>query len=123
MAKTEATVECIIPVLAVSDLQRSVRFYTEALGFRLEWGGKDGESIGSVTLGGRSIMLSQGPGRSAGMVWIGLEDDALFAHFRAKATKVTQEPQNHPWAYDMKVEDPDGNVLWLATEPKRLLRE
>jgi hypothetical protein len=31
---------------------------------------------------------------------------------------VLQEPENHPWAYDMKIQDFDGNVLWLGTEPK-----
>jgi predicted lactoylglutathione lyase len=116
MAKAEAIVECIIPVLAVSDLHHSVRFYTEALGFRLEWGGKEGETIGSVALGGRSIMLSQEAGRSVGTVWIGLEDDSLFDRFREQAAKVKQEPRNNPWGYDLKVEDPDGNVLWLATD-------
>jgi hypothetical protein len=25
---------------------------------------------------------------------------------------------NFSWAYEMKFADPDGNVLWLGTEPK-----
>jgi catechol 2,3-dioxygenase-like lactoylglutathione lyase family enzyme len=35
-------VECTIPVLPVRELARSVRFYTEMLGFKLDWGGGDG---------------------------------------------------------------------------------
>lgn len=52
-------------------------------------------------------------------VWIGLEDDSLFETYRAKGVKVRQGPQNWSWAYEMKFEDPDGNVLWLGIEPRK----
>ena len=29
-----------------------------------------------------------------------------------------QEPENWNWGYEMKIADPDGNVLWLATSPR-----
>ncbi len=51
-------------------------------------------------------------------VWIGLKDDSYFDLLRSRGVKVRQEPQNRPWAYEMKFEDPDGNVLWLGTEPR-----
>jgi hypothetical protein len=51
-------------------------------------------------------------------VWIGLEDDALFAEYRKRGVKVRQEPRNRRWAYEMKFEDLDGNVLWFGTETK-----
>jgi hypothetical protein len=55
--------------------------------------------------------------------WIGLEDDTLFTEWRAKGAQVHQEPQNHTWAYEMKFQDPDGNILWTGTEPKTDLTE
>lgn len=113
-------VECTIPVLPVRDLQCSVRFYTETLEFKLDWGGQPGSLIGSVSKDCCHIMLSQcSSGLSGVWVWIGVEDDSLFHLYRSRGVKVMQEPENHPWAYEMKFEDPDGNVLWLATEARK----
>ncbi len=52
-------------------------------------------------------------------VWIGLENDSLFETYRCKGVKVRQEPKNFSWAYEMKFEDLDGNVLWLGTESRK----
>jgi catechol 2,3-dioxygenase-like lactoylglutathione lyase family enzyme len=114
-------VECTIPVLPVSNLARSIRFYTDKLGFKLEW---RGSVVGSVSRDGCSIMLRQKQSREKSApvsVWIGLNSDRLFRRFRAKGVKVLQEPRNHTWAYDMMFADADGNVLWLGTERKRNL--
>ena len=48
-----------------------------------------------------------------------MEDSSLFDELTSKGVKVFQKPQNHPWAYEMKFEDIDGNVLWLGTEPRK----
>lgn len=113
-------VENTIPVLPVADLKRSIQFYTVVLGFSLDWGGADGDHICSVSRDGHGIMLSRQVGIAApACVWIGLESDRLFAEFADKGVAVLQEPENHPWAYDMKIQDPDGNILWLGTEPRK----
>ncbi len=112
-------VECTIPVLPVSNLANSIKFYTESLDFKLEWGGGEGSYICSVSKDNCSIMLSQrtmGPGGA--WVWIGVEDDALFKLYAGRGVKVMQPPKNYPWAYEMKFEDPDGNVLWLGTSTR-----
>jgi len=109
-------VENTIPVLPVSDLMQSIQFYTETLGFALDW---QTANICSVSRDGCAIMLHQRPiGDPGSWVWIGLQDDTLFQVYRSRGVKVYQEPENHPWAYEIKIEDPDGNVLWLGTEPK-----
>jgi len=111
-------VECTIPVLPVRNLARSIRFYTGKLGFKLDW---RGEVVCSVSRDDKPIMLRQRGSREKTVpvwVWIGLDSDRLFKLYRAKRVKVLQEPMNHAWAYDMKFADPDGNVLWLGTEPK-----
>jgi catechol 2,3-dioxygenase-like lactoylglutathione lyase family enzyme len=120
MNAKERHVECTIPVLPVRDLARSIQFYTETLEFKLDWGGGDGSLIGSVSKDGCSIMLSQlAMGAPGVWVWIGLKDDTLFHLYRSRGVKVRQEPKNFPWAYEMKFEDPDGNVLWLGTESRK----
>ncbi|MBW3598438.1 MAG: VOC family protein [Planctomycetes bacterium] len=120
MAHAQRRVECTIPILPVRDLQRSIRFYTETLGFKLDWGGSEGDAICSVSRDGCSIMLQQfADGPSGVWVWIGLEDDSLFQQYKDAGVKVRQEPKNFSWAYEIKFEDSDGNVLWLGTEPKQ----
>ena len=47
---------------------------------------------------------------------------ALFEEFRSKGVKILQEPQNHQWAYEMKFEDQDGNVLWVALKPDEIFQ-
>lgn len=34
-----------------------------------------------------------------------------------KGAKIRHPPANYPWAYEMQVEDPDGNVLRFGSEP------
>lgn len=111
-------IENVIPVLPVRDLAFSVRFYADVLGFSVEWGCGPGDTLGSVRRDGSSLMLSESAERPKAKVWIGLEDDSLFASVKAKGVRVIQEPLNRPWAYEMLIEDPDGHVLWLGTEPK-----
>jgi predicted lactoylglutathione lyase len=120
MSTAHRQVECTIPVLPVRDLQRSLRFYTETLEFKLDWGGQPGSLICSVSKDRCPLMLSQFSSGSRGVwVWIGVDDDSLFRLYRSRGVKVLQEPENHPWAYEMKFEDPDGNVLWLGTEARK----
>lgn len=112
-------IECTVPVLPVKSLKDSIRFYTDSLGFQVDWGGEEGKLIGSVSRDGCTIMLSEMHGeKKPTYVWIGLTDDSLFAEYMSKDIKVVQEPLNQTWAYNMKIEDIDGNVLWLGTAPK-----
>ncbi len=108
-----------IPVLPVRDLQRSITFYRETLGFKLDWGGAKGDTICSVSRDNRPIMLSQTDKiGSPAWVWMGA-DVALFELYRSKGVKVFQEPRNYTWAYEMKFEDIDGNILWLGSDPRK----
>ena len=110
-------VECIIPVLGVSDLQRSLQFYTETLEFELDW---STPQVGSVSKDGQPVMLSEiAEGSAVSWVWIGLKDDSLFEKYSSRGVKVVQEASNYSWAYEMKFADLDGNVLWLGTEPRQ----
>jgi catechol 2,3-dioxygenase-like lactoylglutathione lyase family enzyme len=111
-------IERVIPVLAVRSIKRSLEFYRKILGFELEWGGGEGETVGSIARDGQSIMLSEEANTGPSLVWIGLKDDSLFEFCKREKVKVVLEPRNMPWAYEMKIEDPDGNVLWLGTEPR-----
>lgn len=117
--KAPSTVECTIPILPVADLAASVAFYRNTLGFTLDWGDVHAGGVCSVSRDGRPIMLmKQTPPVPPAWVWIGLEDESLIEQCRSNGVQVVQEPQNRAWAYEMKIADLDGNVLWLGTEPK-----
>lgn len=112
-------IENAIPILPVCNLKASVRFYVDILGFTVDWGDVEDGRICSVSRDGCCIMLSQSEKiGSPAWVWIGLEDDSLFAVYRSAGVKVVQEARNYSWAYEMKFADLDGNVLWLGAEPK-----
>jgi hypothetical protein len=87
-------VECTIPILPVRNLSKSMAFFTETLGFRLDWG--DGSStVCSVSRDGKPIMLRESADDFApAWVWIGLEDDSLFGEFEERGVEVLQPPKN-----------------------------
>ncbi|MGE0608241.1 MAG: VOC family protein [Pirellulales bacterium] len=120
MSDSQRHVECTIPVLPVRDLLRSIEFYTATLGFQLDWGGQPGSKVCSVSRDSCAIMLSQDFQNAGGTwVWIGVADDSLFQDYRSRGVKVRQKAANYTWAYEMKFEDIDGNILWLGTEPRK----
>jgi catechol 2,3-dioxygenase-like lactoylglutathione lyase family enzyme len=126
MSNTKSTgavtvgVECIIPILRVNSVAASIRFYVDVLGFKVDWGGEDGSFFASVSRDGRAIMLCQGDqGQPGTWIWIGVEDiGPLFAEYSAKGATIREKPTNYPWAYEMKIEDPDGHVLRFGSEPR-----
>jgi catechol 2,3-dioxygenase-like lactoylglutathione lyase family enzyme len=115
-------VECIIPILRVKDLAASIRFYTDILGFKLDWGHPDPGpfTFASVSRDGHAIMLCEGSqGQPGTWLWIGVEDiEPLFAECTAKGVKVVLPPTNFEWAYEMNIKDPDGHVLRFGCEPR-----
>ena len=110
--------EGVNPILPVEDLTAAVDHYVRVLGFTLDWQGPG--SFASVSRGRCHLFLCQGDqGHRGTWVWIGVEDaDALLKEYRGKGAKIRHEPTNYPWAYEMQVEDLDGNVLRLGSEPK-----
>ena len=110
--------ECANPILNVSDMTRSLRYYVDVLGFtNAEWGGDD---FTLVTRDGAGIYLSEGDqGHSGTWVWIGVEDvAALHEEYSARGATVLESPRNFPWAYEMKIGDPDGHVLRFGSDPR-----
>ena len=110
--------EGVTPILRVENLAASVEYYVSKLGFEVDWGGPGG--FASVSRGKCHIFLSEGDqGHTGSWVWIGVEDaKALLDEYRASGAKVRHAPTNYPWAYEMQVEDLDGNVLRMGSDPK-----
>jgi predicted lactoylglutathione lyase len=118
--KSSQRVECIIPILNVRNVPASVRFYVNVLGFQLDWGEGDNSEYASVSRDDHAIMLSQADqGQSGTWIWIGLEDvQSFYEECKAKGAKIQEGLTNYPWAYEMRIEDPDGHVLRFGSEPR-----
>jgi catechol 2,3-dioxygenase-like lactoylglutathione lyase family enzyme len=113
-------VENTIPVLAVADVRASIRFYCDTLDFTCDWtGSAEPLYIASVSRDGHAIMLQRRSPVTAGCVWIGTTGLAsLWDKVRSNGkVEVVQRPTNQTFALEMKIKDPDGNILWFGTEP------
>ena len=77
-------VENIIPILSCSDLDSSLEYYQNALGFKVD-GTHDG-SFASVSRDDWTIYLSANiVGEAHGMVWVGVEDiEGLYREFASR---------------------------------------
>ena len=114
------TVECIIPILSVRDLAGSLRYYVDVLGFGVDWGDEAAATMASVSRDGKAIMLCrQEQGQPGTWIWIGVEDiEPLYHRFTERGARVVEAPTHYPWAYEMRVQDPDGHVLRFGSEPR-----
>jgi len=56
-------------------------------------------------------------GRGAAAVGVG-DVRALHALYRERGATIQIEPTNFPWALELHVEDPDGNVLRFGSGPE-----
>jgi len=106
------------PILRVSDLEASVRYYTEKLGFRERW---KTPYMACVGRGKADLFLVPGDqGHFGGWVWIGVEGDVeeIEREYVASGAVIRQGLTNFEWALEMQVVDPDGNVLRIGGEPR-----
>lgn len=108
----------VSPIFRVGNLAASLAYYVDALGFKVDWEYKG--AIAAVSRDRCCIFLCQGDqGNPGSWAWVGVNDvERLCDEFRAKGAKIRQPPTNFPWALEIQVEDPDGNVLRFGSEPK-----
>jgi predicted enzyme related to lactoylglutathione lyase len=106
------------PILRVENMDAAVAFYTSVLGFtNAPWGTDDFTSVNRDRAG---IYLCRGSqGRGGAWVWLGIDDvTVLHNELVHRGVPVMLPPTNFPWALEMHLQDPDGNVLRIGSEPK-----
>jgi len=117
----------ILPVLAVKDLDASVKFYTDKLGFKLDFSlaGPDGKPMtAAVSMAGNNGFLlnadSTLPQRGQGVVFMIYlaEDkdlDAYYAVLQAKGVHIVQPIKEEYWGDRVfSITDPNGFYLTFA---------
>ena len=115
-------------VFFVADAERSRRFYTEQLGFSLDWDSGDG--VFQVSLFGFELILNEVWNRTRtraghGRVFIGLDEDQeepFFGHLAGRGIRVSRVEWGRP---TLVIRDADGNELffWLPHDDVRRLEQ
>jgi catechol 2,3-dioxygenase-like lactoylglutathione lyase family enzyme len=108
------------PILPVRNLAASVDYYVNALGFQLDWSDPSGYGFASLSRGKCHLFLAEGDqGQPGGVwVWVGVGDaERLRDDYRRRGARIRHPPSNFSWAYEMQVEDLDGNVLRMGSDP------
>ncbi|HEY4251706.1 MAG TPA: VOC family protein [Roseomonas sp.] len=115
-------IEAFSTVLPVAEMDRSISYYVEGLGFRENF--RIGEPATYVMLcrGALSVQLMPGlrAPRAVGMAAIYAfvrELDALHAEFTARGVPIEMPLQDHPYGMrEFSIRDPDGNRLTFGQE-------
>lgn len=105
------------PIFRVEEMKRALQFYVEKLAFEnASWGGNDFTSVNRDSAGIYLCLRGQGLGKA--WAWLGVSDVVkLREELVARGVKLRMEPTNFPWAKEIHVEDPDGNVIRFGSDP------
>jgi uncharacterized glyoxalase superfamily protein PhnB len=111
-----ATLGGITPILRVTDLETSLAYYRDQLGFPLQW---RADRMASVVRDRAALMLCAGDqGQPGTWVWIAASDvDILYAELEARGARLRHPPANYPWgSRECQVTDPDGHVIRFGAD-------
>ena len=107
------------PILNVNNLQASMEYYVQKLGFEKMWDWGDPPDFGCVKRGKVEIFLCQGGQGQPGM-WMSIfmdDVDALYEEYKKSGATILNPPANYPWeTREMLVEDLDGHRFRMSGE-------
>ena len=119
----------LVPSLTVNDLQASIAWYRDILGFIVAEEFKQGDQVMGVRIqaGTINLLLTQddfakGRDRQKGaglrfFMMTAQDIDQLAAAIRERGGQLSQEPKDQPWgARDFAVVDPNGFNISISTE-------
>ena len=110
-------------IFASSDIEATLAYYKDVLGFESTWTWDDPPTFGSASMGGVTIMFNLQPELAAKVKghqhWVKVDEvDELYRLHRANGAMVVQDIEDKPWgAREYVVEDPNGYHLRFAGSP------
>lgn len=119
----------LTPILNAKDLEASVAYYQQKLGFTLEWAmrGPDGRMVHvSVAKDDVRLMLGVHPdgvtGAPGATLYIDIDDvDAYYSTVRAAGATILEEPKDQFWGdRTFMVVDLDGYVFMVGQTVKEI---
>ena len=113
-----------IPNLPVKDAKASIEFFTEKLGFHMDW---DDAVVGTpkvmyacLSRGDFQICVDEHAAQKAGSasIWGYVSDvRSLYDELKSAGADLHKEPEEMPWGeIELDVRDPDGNAICF-TQP------
>ena len=102
------------PILYSSDIERSIKYYTEILGFADSWKWDDPPTFGGVNHNGFNIYFCK-DGQGHPGTWIAINVDEVDAYhdlISQKGATIVNPPQTMEWGLrEMLVKDPDDHYI------------
>ena len=115
--------QTVIPILRVLNAAMRFPFYTQGLGFTIDWEYRHEPNLpvfARLSREGQSIFLTEHEGdcQVGGAVYFWVPNvDACYGSFNAGGHVHTPPPFDTAWGTrELKVVDPDGNTLTFSTE-------
>ena len=115
--------QTVIPQLKITHAARSLAFYVDGLGFKIDWKHQFEPGFPlffQITRAGQTIFLTEHTGdcEVGGAVYFIVPDArACYSEFQKQGIKATKVPENTPWGTcEFMLTDPDGNKLRFAND-------
>ncbi len=103
-----------VPILRVSDLDASIAYYVDKLGFSQRWKWPYFAAVGRDNV---TIFLCQGGQGQPGM-WMSIfmqDVMPLYDEYRKSGALIAEPPMNFPWGHcEFLVKDLDGHVIRVS---------
>ncbi len=106
--------QAVKPILSVRDVDASIAYYVDKLGFEFAWCWGEPTGFGAVRVGDFEIYFcKEFQGQPGTWVAIDVDDvDALFEDLKIRGADIRQSPTNFEWGVrEMNVCDPDGHRI------------
>ncbi len=127
MTEQGTNLSAVMPALTVNDIQASMAWYRDVMGFTVVREMVHDGKLGGAVLGAGSVQFllgqddfAKGKDRPKGVAFrlycVTEQDvDQLAGGIKARGGTLTQEPTDQPWgARDFAVEDPDGFKISIS---------
>lgn len=112
------------PQLLVADIERSIAFYTQILGFMVDF--RYGDFYSGISRGGCSIHLKSGSPIEAkesrrknddlDLVFSVDNIEGVYAELSGKQVEIIQPIRTMPYGKEFYAADPDGHILGFVEE-------
>ena len=118
-----------VPEIPVADLHAALDYYSQKLGFTVDWGEEE-HAIAGISRGACRLFVADSKFRSelgnVGpiLIWLNVDSkaevDELFAEWKASGARIVEEPEDKPWLLrEFIASDLDGNLLRVFYDFRR----
>ncbi len=124
--QTAFKLEVVAPVFPVTDMSKSLRFYTDQLLFKVgfEWSDNDQEPprYSILQQGNTELHLTLTTEARATVAYFFVDNvEGYYEAVKAKGANITEEITDYPWDMrEFEVTDPDGNRVIFGEHLSRL---